>query len=372
MAEPTPTSTTSRSAQSWQVGFARRGDSIDSLAAEIGKGNARFARMSLQERKAILIANNRVLETRPIEPGQVIDLAEFRTSGEASRLLQCDAPGLCRDFAGLSPDLQSLLQHAPTSAVPLGNFASTFRDQGWSVGLGADQLISSLGYGVQIADAGAGAAAKLLGDVQRSATQLSKELFTTFGPKVATSKAPSDLARVEQHLKSSRTYQSLRQAIERLPDFLKDKLGQVGPAEGVSSAQARWLRRDVTIPITSGTPARFMNRMAGSLDGAVTRFGRIGVATTWVLPALVGVYNVAQAPPQRRLRVGIEEGVGVGFGWLGGAAGLIMGTLLVTFLCLTGAGAFIVVALAAGAGSYFGGDIGKSLVRPALDFLEIR
>jgi hypothetical protein len=361
----------SPSSKAYRVAFARRGDSLDSLAAEIGKGNAAFARMPLQQKKALLIANNQVLETRPIEPGQPINFAEHPMSPEATRLLRCDSPEMCRSFAGFSPDLQSLLQHTPESAVAMASFASTFQKHGWSPGFDVDDAVTGFGYGLQGADAGAGAASKLLGDVERLGKELAEELFTTFGKKVATSKTPADLARVEQYLKTSRRYQALRKAIERLPDFLKNNLGQLGPTEDVVSANARWLRRHMTFPLTSGTPASHLHRMGGHLSGAVTRFGRIGVATTWVLPAVLGVYNVAQTPPGRRLRVGIEEGVGIGLGALGSAFGVAAGGVLVTALCLTGVGAFIMIALAAGLGGYALAELGKAAVRPTLDFFDV-
>jgi hypothetical protein len=348
---------------------ARSGDTLDSLAAEVGKSNPALARMSLQEKKAILIANNRIQETRPLQPGQILNLSETPAPAEALRAWQCDSPSMCRDFASLSPELQGLLQHAGDSTPSMSGFAETFRDEGWLLG---DTIVKDIGLAVQIGDAGVGGASELLTAVRRQGEALSKELFATLGKDVVTSKSPRDLARVEQHLKGSRTYQGLRTSIDRLPEFLKRRLGQIAPGGAdVPSAAARWVRRDVVIPYSNGSPARAWGRMVGNLEGTVTTLGRVGKATTWVVPALIGVYSTVRAPDGKRLRVGIEEAVGVGFGGVGGMVGAFLGGLLITFLCLSGVGAFVVVALAAGVGSYVAGESGKMLVRPALDFLSV-
>ena len=106
------------------------------------------------------------------------------------------------------------------------------------------------------------------------------------------------------------------------------------------------------------------------LEGKISRFETLGRGTTFVLPAVIGLYNIAHASPTERFRVGVEESVGIGLGALGTGIGVEVGTAICVVLGLTGVGAFLMVFVAAGAGAYYLSEGSKSGVRRLSEFFQ--
>jgi hypothetical protein len=77
------------------------------------------------------------------------------------------------------------------------------------------------------------------------------------------------------------------------------------------------------------------------------------------VPAVIGLYSVAEAPPQTRIRTLFEEGFGVVGGALGTQLGMYAGIGLVTVLGLGPMGLFIAVFLCATSGGIIGNEIFK-------------
>jgi hypothetical protein len=182
------------------------------------------------------------------------------------------------------------------------------------------------------------------------------------GVDVVTSKKAADLARLESFLKGHHQYAALQSSIQKLPVFLKGRLGNVQPTTGINSAAARWLRRQFVIPASKMASAgRYVNTMAGRVARETKIFGRIGTGTTWVIPAAMGLWSVYEAPSYQRPKVAFQETTGIVLGAAMTPIGVALGGVFVVVLGLTGIGAFILVALAAGATSLAGYETGKML-----------
>ncbi len=114
-----------------------------------------------------------------------------------------------------------------------------------------------------------------------------------------------------------------------------------------------------------------MNTIASQLNGRVSLARTVGRAATWYVPAAIGLYNLANAAPELRMRTFFEEGFGVVGGALGTYAGTFAGIGIATVFCLGPLGLFGAVFVCASAlgiglgegGNVFGGkayDIGDS------------
>ena len=97
----------------------------------------------------------------------------------------------------------------------------------------------------------------------------------------------------------------------------------------------------------------------------------MGNVATWVVPSVIGLYNVSQAPPELRMRTLFEEGFGVVGGYLGTISGAeIVGLGIVSILCLGPFGMFITVFICATAGGLIGSELLKGVGGKIYDHFE--
>jgi hypothetical protein len=201
---------------------------------------------------------------------------------------------------------------------------------------------------------------KSLAAIQRLGNELMNDAVKVHGKDIFQKK---NLKTLEAFLKNNPKYNALLKSIEELPGFLSSNLGHIHPTPGVGYAEARFVRSQILLPFHN--PQRYCTALDNLLLGKIARWGRAGTASTWVIPAAIGVYNVYDAPQDQKLRTAASETVGIGFGAAGTALGIYAGGAVVGALLLTGVGAFVVVALVAGAvgaGGYWAGSTGTDVV----------
>ena len=91
-------------------------------------------------------------------------------------------------------------------------------------------------------------------------------------------------------------------------------------------------------------------------------FKAMGRHATWYVPAVVGLYNVYDAPAQTKMRTLFEEGFGVVGGAMGTKAGLYLGGVIaITVLGFGPLGLFVTVFICATAGGIVGNAISKKI-----------
>jgi hypothetical protein len=246
-------------------------------------------------------------------------------------------------------------------------FSEQADDAGWTLGIDA---MESAGFLIVAADSAFGAGKTMMEQIHNLARELVEEAGEKLGRDVITSKDPVKLERLQRFLKTSPKYYQLRQSLSRLPKSLTTGLARhLAPTSNVSSGDARWLRRQFVLPEVA-EPGHYFNSVASSLEGKVSRLGRFGTGTTFVLPAAIGLYNVYRAAPSERFTVGLEEAVGIGLGAFGAEAGLAIGGAVAAVLGLTGIGLFILLFVTAGVAAYEASEGGKMGVRTINRFFE--
>jgi hypothetical protein len=119
----------------------------------------------------------------------------------------------------------------------------------------------------------------------------------------------------------------------------------------INNHLARHFRKQYFQALRHWSSDKYLPTIARQLRARIKLFRNIDRGATWYVPAVIGLYNVSQAPQQTRMRTLFEEG----FGILGGVAGtqlgvsagigLVavlglgpMGLLIAVFLCATADG----------------------------------
>ena len=340
----------------------RPGENIDSVAHAMAQGTYRIGRH--EEIKAILIHNNKITETTPLRSGQLLNVShEPCEGGEGSWF-----PGLaiCPEVQGFSSDLLGLMQRDAQSLPAMMALSDQADGAGWEVGIDGP---TAGGYIVLGADSGIAAGAHMLSEIRLLGRKIVEEATAKFGKEVMLSRQPAKLEMVQRFLRGNINYLRMQEFIAKLPKQLKSGLGShMAPTPGVQAADARWVRRIVQVEEKGA--ARFFRSAGSLLEGKISRFETLGRGTTFVLPAVIGLYNIAHASPTERFRVGVEESVGIGLGALGTGIGVEAGTAICVVLGLTGVGAFLMVFVAAGAGAYYLSEGSKSGVRRLSEFFQ--
>ena len=338
------------------------GESLDTIARDMSRSSFRVRQH--QEAKALLIQNNQITETTPLYPGQILNVNEEPCGGGNSTW----SPNvrICPEVSGFSPELLGLLQTNVQSVPAMAALSEQADRSGWDVGMDA---ITTGAFLVLAADSGFAAGKHMLDEIQVLGRKIVEDATAKFGKDVMLSKQPAKLEIVQRYLRTSANYQKLQQLISTLPKQLKTGLGShLQPTPNVHAADARWARRLALVEEKGA--ARYFRSAGSLLEGKIGRFGAFGRGTTFILPAAIGLYNVAKASPSERFQVTIEESVGIGLGAIGTEVGVEIGGIIVLALGLTGVGAFLLLFVAAGAGAYALSEAGKGGVRRMGEFLE--
>jgi hypothetical protein len=323
-----------------------------------------------QEAKAIIIENNGLGEPVQIRQGQALQVAPFRCDRNAKDCWSAQSVALQAQLSSLSGSTRVLFDEQASIAPMVVALSEEAESSGWQVDVG--QGLQMAGYAIGGVDGAAGTAHSALGRIQTLAGGIVKDAAQALGPQAITSKSASDLGRLERFLKGHHKYGQLRAEIDRLPGFLKSRLGSIAPTPGVDAASARWMRRQFIIPADKmASASRYVSTTSGRLAASAQFVGRLGAATTWVLPAAVGIWNAANTPAHLRSKVTLQETAGVVLGWGGTMLGVFLGGMLVTILAFTGVGAFVVIALAGAGMGLALSEGGKAVTGSLYDLLSL-
>lgn len=317
-----------------------------------------------KEVKAILIHNNQITETAPLAPGQILNVNSEPCGGD-------DNPWtggltICPQVRSFSPELRDLVSTDAQSLPVMMGLAQQADGAGWQIGMDGP---TAIGNGVIAIDSAIASGNHMLGQIQALGRKVVEEATAKFGKEVMLSRSPAKLQMVQQFLRNNVAYQQMQGLIATLPKQLKSGLGtHIAPTAGVQAADARWVRR--LVQVEEKGAARFFRSAGSLLEGKISRLESFGKGTTFVLPAAIGLYNVARASPSERFRVAIEESVGIGMGAVGTEVGVLAGGALVTMIGLTGVGAFLLVFFVAGVAAYQFAERSKSGVHLLGEMLQ--
>jgi hypothetical protein len=165
-----------------------------------------------------------------------------------------------------------------------------------------------------------------LSSVHQTAHRIFTDAVNRFGPQVATSKKAAHLRQVDQFIRSHQAFPGLMRQVQELPNNLFSSVSKkiVPPVNSnVPHHVARHFRKEYFQAFQNQSSSRYMNTIAHQLNGRVSTWSKVGRFGTWYVPAVIGLYNVATAPSEMRVRTLFEEGFGV----LGGAAGTHVGMM---------------------------------------------
>jgi hypothetical protein len=224
--------------------------------------------------------------------------------------------------------------------------------------VGLDGLLTSSASG--LATAGAANLAKING--------LSRQMFDDaarqLGRKAATSLKKANLARLAKFIKSHPNYPVLMRQIQEVPRLAlpMSRSRLLPPVAGNvdSRALARYFSKQYFQAFRRWPSGRYMKSIARQLNGRINLYKGAGHYATWYIPAVIGLYNVVDAPPEMRLRTMFEEGFAIVGGFLGTELGASLGGFIaISALGLGPLGLFVTVFLCATAGGIIGSGLLK-------------
>jgi hypothetical protein len=342
-------------------------ETIDSLALRMFEGTP-FSAMRLSAKRALLIHNNPDMEyylaTNRLPAVSTFNISPVWLSEFDMAHWQREKPYMGAYMGRFDPTLTEFYQQSgPDAALLLAQAVQSLKAMGASVG--SNDIMRGVGYGVGGWSGLAASNAQSLSSVNALAHELYTEALQIFGKEVVDSKKAHHLEQVQHFLKAHPKYHRLMNFLKNLPEHLLPEGRRLpNSSAAVNSALARHMRSQFFLADLKPGLANRMGTIATGLNGKLAIAKSLGRATTWYIPAILGVASVASAPPQKKARTVIEEGFGIVGGALGTWAGAeLIGAGIASFFCLGPLGAFVVVfllgagmgiALAEG-GKWFGG-----------------
>jgi hypothetical protein len=361
--------------------FTIPGISLDSIAdnmfAQSPHGN-----LSLSTRRAVLFHNNPVLRLYPcagaLPGGMFLDITPQKLSGIDIHCWSMEHNFFAGYLQELHPMTQEMYQQVgPRDAYLLARMVQSLKDAGISVGGG--DVVRGISYGLGGVSGLAASGGMAVGTIDTLVRQIYTDAVKTFGAKMVVSKQKNQLLRLTRFIKNHPNYNQLMRSFKELPEFLlpgpRNKIVPPGASQ-INNHLARHFRKQYFQAFRHWSSDKYLPTIARQLRGRVKLFKGIGRGATWYVPAVIGLYNVAEAPPQTRMRTLFEEG----FGIVGGAFGTWTGGTLLTSgaiglftlcgLCMGPAGIFVVVFLFATAGGIAGNELAKRIGSAIYDYGE--
>ncbi len=306
---------------------------------------------SVKEAEAVFNQNNDIKGGR-LSPWDIVNLNPFPLSSYVFNQWQSQKQSISPILDTYPGLFDFLLTTTYEEQQMMLNLAQAGDKSGWKVG--KEDILRATGYGVAGMAGYAATGEKSLAAIQRLGNELMNDAVKAHGNDIFQKK---NLKTLEAFLKNNPKYNALLKSINDLPGFLSKNLGDIHPSPGLANAAGRSFRSQIALPYYN--PQRYCMTFKHLLDSKILRWGRIGTATTWVIPAAIGVYNVYDAPQDQKLKTAASETVGIGFGAGGTELGIIAGAAIASALVLSGPAAFIVIGLVAGAGGALGYEVGS-------------
>jgi hypothetical protein len=269
----------------------------------------------------------------------------------------------------LDPSTRDMFQDVgPEDTFILARLMQALQEVGASVG--TDDIIKGVNYGVAGVSGLSASSVSAVSNINALAHQIYVDAVKEFGSKMVTSKNSSHLVKISRFIKSHPSFHQLMQHVQKFPKALlpmpRAKLVPPAAHNVNSTALARHFRKQYFQAFKRWPSSKYMTTIAKQLNGRVNMFNRVGFGATWVVPSVIGLYNVHDAPPEVKMRTLFEEG----FGIVGGAFGTLAGVWIASTLCLGPVGLFLAVFVFASAGGIIGSELSKGLGGKLYDHFE--
>jgi hypothetical protein len=238
----------------------------------------------------------------------------------------------------------------------LSFYSSGLRYSAGNESVGLDGLLTASASG--LATAGAANLAKINGLARQMFDNAARQL----GRKAATSLKKANLAQLAKFIKSHPNYPELMRQIKEVPRLVlpMSKSRLLPPVAGNvnSRALARYFNKQYFQAFRRWPSGRYMKSIARQLNGRINLYRGAGHYATWYIPAVIGLYNVIDAPPEMRLRTIFEEGFAVVGGFFSTELGASLGGFIaISALGLGPLGLFVTVFICATAGGIIGSGL---------------
>jgi hypothetical protein len=328
----------------------------------------------LSAKRAVLFHNNPALRLYPcagtLPGGMFLDITPRKLSTADIQSWSMDH----NFFAGGLQDLQSVAREmyqevGPRDAYFLARMVQSLKEAGASVG--GDDIVRGISYGIGGLSGLAASGGMSLGTIDALVRQIYADAVKTLGADMVVSKRKNQLALLGRFIKNHPNYSRLMRSFRELPEFLlpgpRNKMVPPGTSQ-INNHLARHFRKQYFQAFRRWSSDKYLPTIARQLRGRINLFKNVGRGATWYVPAVIGLYNVAEAPPQTRMRTLFEEGFGVIGGFAGTQMGVSAGIGIVIVLGLGPPGLFITVFLCATAGGIVGNEILKKGAGAFYDF----
>jgi hypothetical protein len=333
--------------------WLKHGESVDYIAGQMSAhGN-----LSFEAAKKLLLENNGgVLRTGGLLYVGALPLAEERREGWLRERLEHEAA--CWALDG---PVREMYWDQPRALPRVAAFVADARMWGWQLGdkgvLLEDLLLAAVDTPVAVAT-------NSLETLRDAGRRLYADALRVLGPDAfAVGSSPNAAKRLNEFVAKHPAYAQMRAAIQRLPLFMRQQLGELQVEVGREGA---WFRRQFAVPLRGG--AAYTRHVATILRRNLMRLGGVGLAISWVTPAVLALPDLYRATQwHERGRIAISTGVGVVAGAAVNTALLSLGVHSLAVMMLGPAGGFVVAVLVIGAVSVAVGKRVERLVESAYD-----
>jgi hypothetical protein len=345
--------------------FTTPGDTIDAVAQSMfANGNSQ--RLPPSAKRALLIKNNPVLAgylmPKYLPAGLTLNITPVLLCDRDVHFWQGEGPLFGNWISQFDPNARGLFADTdPQTALNLAHIAEQLRAAGAAVGI--DDRVDVTGALVSVADGGAASGLMSAATTNTLIRELYNDAVRNLGLKVVTSKKANHIQQVAAYFKSHPKYPQLNQQMRDLPRWVVTGAAKKSVpyrVDTITPQIARQMRKQYWLALSDQSSSRYMGTIASQLNGRVSLLKHAGRATTWYIPAALGLYNVAHAAPEVRMRTLFEEGFGVLGGAIGAKLGVGVGAwIAISVLGLGPFGLFVAVFICASAGGMLLGGGGK-------------
>ena len=338
------------------------GDTIDKLANE-AFAHSRYSTVPQSVKRAVFLHNNPRLNLcrfgRPLPSGSLANMTPFMLPKHDVAQWERENPIFQVQLSQLKPYVKEVYETiGPTPTYLLSETVRRAKSGGAAVGL--DDTASAMASGYVASSSIA------MAQVNALLQEVTRDAVNKFGRGVVCSNKAQNLKKVEHFLRSHPKYDQLMRHLKEIPKHLipETNAGHIIATTKSPYANARLFRKQIFMPSLKPHATKYMGTIHSALNQG-TRVVKIAAKGMYVVPIVMGVCDIVNAPQERRVRTIFEEGFGIVAGAWGTHLGTIAGLGLVTILGLGPLGAFIAVFLCASAvglafnagGKWFGGRI---------------
>ncbi len=321
-------------------------------------------------KRAIFLSNNPRLQNCvrfiPLPAGSLANMTPFMLPAHEVQQWAATNHIFKVQFDQLRPEVQEIYTTlGPTSTHAVSQTALRAKSEGAAVGM--DDGVRVTGYKIGMVDVASSAlsgyvsaAGMTTGKISALLNEITVDAVRQFGPGVVCSNKAVNLSRVQKFIRAHPKYAQMMRCLEQMPGEL---LPEVNVAETLATTKApyttaRFFRKQIFMPSLKPYAANSMGTIKSALNSS-GKVIRIALRGTCVVPIVLGVANVADAPPELRMQTLFEQGLAVVGGFAGSYLGSIGGVTIAAFLCLGPLGLFVSIFLCTTVTGFGFGKLGE-------------